>query len=563
MPSLNPSTAILGHRKAKHLLRRSCFHYNKATLDYFATLTPTQAVDELAQEPSLFWEHPYDWKPDNNTGISDDFWIHTPGTTPADYPNGQFRKRAIVSSWWWYNAIKQNSLKHKLVFFLHTTFTISKDNGAGYSSHFYDYLQLLDFYAFGNLKTLAQKITFDNSMLLFLDNTTNNKNNPNENYAREFLELFTILKGPQAGEGDYTNYTEGDIQETAKIFSGIKIQALRDNIDPDTGIPTGYINVSQHNTDAKTFSSAFNNTTISGGNTEADIYNEVEAYVDMVFAQPETAKAYCRKLYRFFVKSEWSQDVEDDIILPLANQLITSNFSLLDVTKTLLSSQHFFDEDDADSTDQIFGSIVKNPLQHLSEMIRLLDIKLPNPEASYTPSPVSYTEDQVNFFKFYFNFCYFAYFPGTGINPFSPDSVAGYPGDYQTPSFDRSWFSSNTIISRYKLIESFISGKNKINAPFTNIWAQFDAVSFVENSNVFSLPSDAHTLVNDVAELLYCESIDEARIQYFMSVLNDLSPSYWNTAWFQYLQTGDDVQVRIRLEALFNKMLNAAEFQLM
>ena len=163
----------------------------------------------------------------------------------------------------------------------------------------------------------------------------------------------------------------------------------------------------------------------------------------------------------------------------------------------------------------------------------------------------------------YFNFCYFAYFPGTGINPFSPDSVAGYPGDYQTPSFDRSWFSSNTIISRYKLIESFISGKNKINAPFTNIWAQFDAVSFVENSNVFSLPSDAHTLVNDVAELLYCESIDEARIQYFMSVLNDLSPSYWNTAWFQYLQTGDDVQVRIRLEALFNKMLNAAEFQLM
>lgn len=563
MPSLNPSTAILGHRKAKHLLRRSCFHYNKATLDYFASLTPTQAVDELAQEPSLFWEHPYDWKPDNNTGISDDFWIHTPGTTPADYPNGQFRKRAIVSSWWWYNAIKQNSLKHKLVFFLHTTFTISKDNGAGYSSHFYDYLQLLDFYAFGNLKTLAQKITFDNSMLLFLDNTTNNKNNPNENYAREFLELFTILKGPQAGEGDYTNYTEGDIQETAKIFSGIKIQALRDNIDPDTGIPTGYINVSQHNTDAKTFSSAFNNTTISGGNTEADIYNEVEAYVDMVFAQPETAKAYCRKLYRFFVKSEWSQDVEDDIILPLANQLITSNFSLLDITKTLLSSQHFFDEDDADSTDQIFGSIVKNPLQHLSEMIRLLDIKLPNPEASYTPSPVSYTEDQVNFFKFYFNFCYFAYFPGTGINPFSPDSVAGYPGDYQTPSFDRSWFSSNTIISRYKLIESFISGKNKINAPFTNIWAQFDAVSFVENSNVFSLPSDAHTLVNDVAELLYCESIDEARIQYFMSVLNDLSPSYWNTAWFQYLQTGDDVQVRIRLEALFNKMLNAAEFQLM
>ncbi len=563
MASLNPSMAVLGPRKAKHLLRRSCFHYNKITLDYFATLTPTQAVEELAQEPTLFWEQPYDWKPNNATGIADDFWLNDPFTSADDFPDGQFRKRAIVSAWWWYNSLKQNCLKHKLIFFLHTTFTVSKDNGAGLSSHFYDHLRLLDVYAYGSLKTLAQKISFDNSMLLFLDNTTNNKNNPNENYAREFLELFTILKGPQAGVGNYTNYTEEDIQETAKIFSGIKINPLRNTVDPETGIPTGYINTSQHNTDSKTFSSAFSNTTIAGGTTAEDIQTELETYVDMVFSQPETAKAYCRKLYRFFVKSEWNQEVEDDIIAPLANQLIASNFSLLDITKTLLSSQHFFDEDDSNSSDEIVGSIIKNPIQLLSEMIQLLNISLPNPEASYTPSPVSYNDDQINFFKFYYNFCYFAYFPGAGINPFSPDSVAGYPGNYQSPSFDRSWFSSNTIISRYKLIESFISGKNKINAPNTNIWAQFDAVDYVENSDIFTLPSDANTLVNDLAELLYCESIDEDRIQYFMSVLNDLNPTYWNTAWFQYLQTGNDVQVRIRLEALFNKMLNAAEFQLM
>ena len=53
-------------------------------------------------------------------------------------------------------------------------------------------------------------------MLNYLDNTTNNKNNPNENYAREFLELFTIVKGPQIGE--ITNYTEVDIQKTAQVF---------------------------------------------------------------------------------------------------------------------------------------------------------------------------------------------------------------------------------------------------------------------------------------------------------------------------------------------------------
>ena len=563
MPSLSPSTAVLGVRKAKHLLRRSCFHYSKTTLDFYSGLTPEQALDELAQEPNVFWEHPYDWKPDNNTGIVDDFWLHTPNTAPSDFPNGQGRKRGIVYGWWWYNSLKQNSLKHKLIFFLHTTFTVSKDNGVGKSSFFYDYLRLLDFYAFGNLKTLAKKITFDNAMLNYLDNTTNNKNNPNENYAREFLELFTVLKGPQIDEGNYTNYTEEDIQKTAKVFSGIKMKPLRDTIDPDTGIPMGYVNTFQHDSNPKTFSSAFGNTTIAGGSSESEVHIELENYVDMVFAQPETAKAYCRKLYRFFVKSEWSQDVEDDIITPLANQLITSNFSVLEVTKTLLKSKHFFDEDNSDSTDQIIGSIVKNPIQMLSEMINLLQLQIPNPEASYSPPPVSYTTDQINFYKFHHSFCYFSFFPGSSVNPFSPDTVAGYPADYQGPNFDRSWFSSNTVIARYKLIESFISGKNKINAPNTNIRVQFDTVDFVENSGIFSLASDAYTLVNDMAELIYCESIDNDRIQYFMSVLNDLNPSYWNSAWYQYLQTGNDVQVRIRLEALFTKMLNAAEFQLM
>ena len=54
-------------------------------------------------------------------------------------------------------------------------------------------------------------------MLRYLDNTENNATNPNENYAREFLELFTILKGAQISEGNYTNYTEIDIQQAAKV----------------------------------------------------------------------------------------------------------------------------------------------------------------------------------------------------------------------------------------------------------------------------------------------------------------------------------------------------------
>ena len=130
----------------------------------------------------------------------------------------------LVTAWWWYNAMNQISLKHKLSFFLHTCFPVGKDDGVGAATYFYDHIRLLDFYAFGNIKTLAKKITLDNGMLDYLDNTQNNKNNPNENYAREYLELFTILKGEQIGDGNYTNYTEIDIQQAAKVFSGFKNQ---------------------------------------------------------------------------------------------------------------------------------------------------------------------------------------------------------------------------------------------------------------------------------------------------------------------------------------------------
>ena len=566
MASLNPYTDLLGSRKAKHLLRRACFSYSKITLDYFATLTPQQAVSELSNEPILFWEHPYDTIVNSNTGVPDAFWMHTTNTTPADFSVGQFRKKAIISGWWWYNAQKQNSLKHKLVFFLHSCFTLSKDDGVAKSSYFYDYLRLLDFYAFGNIKTLAKKITFDNSILYYLDNNTNNKNNPNENYSREFLELFTILKGEQIGEGDYTTYKESDIQNAAKVFSGIKTKPLRDTLDPDTGIPMGYVNTGQHDTTDKIFSSAFNNQTISGQSTQQGVIQEVNDFVEMIFSQQATAKSYCRKLYRFYVKSEWSQEVEDDIITPLSSQLIANNFNLHEVLETLLMSQHFYDEDSSDNTDEIIGSVVKSPLQLISETLQLLDISLPNPEASATNPPGSFSNDQIYFHKFYYHFSYLGFFASTGINPFSPETVAGYPAMYQTPSFDRNWFSSNTVIGRYKLIECLITGRNNILNNNMNIRVQFNSVDYVENSGNFSTATatDATTLVTEIAELLYCESIDSTRITYFVSILTDgLEAYYWNTAWNDYLQTGNTVQVKIRLDALFTAMINAAEFQLM
>ena len=60
--------------------------------------------------------------------------------------------------------MKENKLKNKLVFFLHTCFTVAKDSGAGKSAYFYDYLRLLDFYAYSSIKTLAKKITSESAI---------------------------------------------------------------------------------------------------------------------------------------------------------------------------------------------------------------------------------------------------------------------------------------------------------------------------------------------------------------------------------------------------------------
>ena len=571
MPSLNPSSSVLGVRKAKHLLRRACFHYSKATLAHFASLTPSQAVTELSQEANTPWQDPYDLTTNNNDNTIDGFWIHS-GNPPSFYQSGQVRKRAVISGWWWYNMMQQNRLKHKLVFFLHTCFTVAKDSGSGKSAYFYDYLKLLDFYAFGSIKTLAKKITFDNAMLYYLDNTTNNKNNPNENYAREFLELFTILKGPQISEGNYTNYTETDIQQAAKVFSGIKVKPNRDTIDSDTNIPYGYVNISQHNTASKTFSEAFNNQTIQGGSDLPGVTNELSDFVEMIFSQSETAKSYCRRLYKFFVKSEWGAAVENDIIAPLATQLMNSDYDLLSIVQTLLMSEHFYDEDNSDTTNEIVGSIVKNPIQLLSQIISALDISIPNPEASSENPPSSWTTEQQDFYNFYYKFCHNTFLPGAGMNIFSPDTVAGYPADYQGPDYDRSWFSSNTIVARYKTIESLIAGKNRIlgvqtNANgasyYQNIWIQFNAVAFVDNNNHISNPYDSTVLVSELVELLFCESISANRLDYFIQSLNDLDPGYWAGAWAEYVQSGNTAQVKSRLDSLFTNLINAPEFQLM
>ena len=542
--SLNPLNSNLGQLRAKHLLRRCLFHYNNDLLNNISNLNATEAVSQLLLDDSVTYNEPYDPLPDENPH---GFWLSS-GVYPPDIPN-QGRKRGLLTAWWWYNMINRVNLKDKLTFFLHTTFTIANGD-VGASHYFYDHLRLLEYYSSGNLRDLAKKITLDNAMLNYLDNTQNNANNPNENYAREFLELFTITKGEQVGEGDYSTYTEQDVIEAARVFSGFKTQLDRSIIDPDTNIPMGRLSINQHDQGIKTFSYAFDNYELQGGNTQETIFEELYEFVDMVFDKQATALAYVKKLYRFFVKSEWDEDVEQNIIIPLADDLYNNGYEILPVVKRLLESQHFFDAADSDPTDEIIGSIIKSPLQLLSSTITNLGFNIPDPE-----------NDMENYYKFVMFFMRNTYFPMAGMNVFAPDTVAGHPAIYQSPDFDRHWFSSSTILARYRLIECLITGRNKLggNGFFGS---ELDTVAFVENTS--ANPGNIYYLVDEIANILYPNPIDQDRVDYFAELILEGYPSYyWTDTWDEYLSTGENTIVKTRLDLLIGAMINAPEYQLM
>ena len=539
---LSPYNQALGLRRAKHLLRRASFNYSKSVIDSISSMSPEEALSLLTSDEGYSIPEPFDYQ-------NDGYW-----TSSSELPGSfstQEKKRAYVGAWWWYNAINQLTIKYKLSYFLFTSFTVSNNSSAGASTYFFDYLRLLDFYAFGNFKTLAKKITLDNAMLEYLNNTDNHANNPNENYAREFLELFTIQKGPQIAIDNYTTYTELDVQQAARVLTGFRKQSDRSIIDEATNLPKGWNDVSKHDTSNKVFSEAFNNHEILGQQTQDGMDQELHDFVDMIFEKEETAKAFCRKLYRFFVKSEWDNEVESEIIEPLSQQLIEDNYDILPTVKTLLSSKHFFDLANELDDDEIVGSIIKSPLQLVNEIVTFFEVPIPDPSVNA----------EAYYGKFFRKFLHNSFFSSSGMNFFNPETVAGFPAHYQEPDFDRHWFTSSTIIARYKLVESLITGKNRI-FPNANIFTQLDALAFV--SEHIQNPNNITDLVTGLTNYLFPEFIDQDRIQYFKDIaLDGYEDYYWTEAWNLYENEGDDVIIRTRLNSLITVMVNSAEFQLM
>lgn len=549
MASLNPNTAVLGVKNAKHLLRRATFVYTKALIDQYAKLTPNQALDLLLVDNPLTLTLPYDPLP---TAAPDGYWTESTNL-PGAFPN-QYGKGTIVAGWWWYNAINSPTLKFKLSHFLSTRFTVIKNTDVfGSATEFYDYIRLLLFYSFGNYKKLAKKMTLNNSMLSFLNNTSNVKGSPNENYAREFLELFTIGKGAQIAPGNYTNYTESDIVQTARILTGFKRKPDRSIIDSETKIPKGYNQFSDHNTSPKTFSGAFSNKIITAASDAASMDSELDTYIEMVFNQPSTAKNICRKMYTYFVKSTISAEAENDIIDPLAQILYNNGYEIVPIVRKLLESQHFYDLDDSNATDETIGGMIKSPLQQLSEICTYLKAIIPDPASN-----------PLNFYNvFWWNFINNNFFTRSNMILFEPENVAGHAAYYQAPNFDKSWISSATLIARYRLGESLLDGVNRISGN-SIIVAKIHISEVLKNAGIVSNPSDPFVLTSELCNALFAQQPDTERINYFMNsfLLQGLTNYYWTEAWNSFISTNNSTVVESRLKLLVTKIVRAPESQL-
>lgn len=549
MASLAPLQGALGKQKAAHLLRRTCYRYTKQHILQLAAMNADQAANSLLLMNPLELDQPlYD---DSSTPAVEQIkWLLPPGQAAPTTDSYQMERRVI--GWWLNEALEDTGIGHKMTFFFHQYFAT---NYTTYNhATFFDYLNLLRWGALGNLKKMATKIVADNTMLIYLNGHQNSKQSPNENFSREFFELFTIGKGPQIGPGDYTHYTEDDIVQAARVFTGWRLQAPRTNLDPETGIPRGTATISRHDTGNKTFSDKFQNTVIAGGTTATAMYTELDAFVNMVFAQPETARNFVRRIYRYFVHTNITQEIEDDIIEPLAESLRTNNYEIVPMLRKLLKSQHFYDVDDSTNADEIVGGLIRSPLDLSLQSIAFFGIAIPSP----------YTDNIKHYMTFYSSAVYDRMLGLANMALFYPPDVAGYPAYHQQPEFSRHWFSSTSIITRYKLSQMLLTGKRVVGGSGnSSIGIKLDIVPWVKNSGITLNPSNAYELVQDLLEFMLPVPVDTDRFNYFYDqiFLDGLPASDWTYEWENYIATNNQTEVKIPLERLINHIMFSPEFQ--
>ena len=527
MAGLEPYTGTWGFDQAAHLLRRTMFGVKKSDVQGILPLSINQVVSQLLADLTL--PNP----PVNTNSLDIDVpigqtWV-TAAKTDSNGYNPNSSRIQSMKSWWIGLMLGQGiSLREKMTLFWHNHF-VSETNVVSDARFSYKQNDLFRRYAFGNFKDLTKQVTIDGAMLRYLNGNTNTRTSPNENYARELQELFTIGKGQEIAPGNYTNYTEDDVKAAARVLTG-----WRD----DGTLITSYFTASRHDTTNKQFSADYGNTVITG-QAGAGGANEIDDFLSMIFGQQETAKFICRKLYRYFVYYVIDSTAESNIIVPMANALRSNNYEIKPVLDLLFKSAHFFDPVN-------MGCIIKNPIESCVGLCRQFSIPFP---------------DSTDVAKQYANWNYIRTQAATmQLALGDPPNVAGWPAYYQIPQYYELWINSDTLPRRNQFSDTLIAN-GKTTSGFKLI---IDPIAFV---NQVSNPSDPNVVIAEFAQVMFPMAITANQSAFLKETLIPGLPDYeWTIEWNTYLADPTNqsklTAVKSKLQALIGFMMDMAEYQL-
>jgi uncharacterized protein (DUF1800 family) len=296
---------------AAHLFRRAGFGATAAELDQSVKDGPAACLDRLCNPPAPGGE----------------FESTSSMLSERTVANGDATR---LAAWWLYRMLNTpDPLLEKLILFWHGHFAASAAK-VEKPRLMLDQNQILRQNARGKFEQAVRAISRDPAMLIYLDSATNRRIHPNENFARELMELFTLGVG---------NYSEKDIKEVARAFTGYEV--LGETFHFDAG---------QHDSGVKSFLGR-------SGNFDGD------QALQIVLEQPSASRFIARKLIRFFVFDEPA--APDALVEPIARELREKGFQVGDAVRRILASNLFFSE-------HAIGRKIRSPVELCLGLLRSL-----------------------------------------------------------------------------------------------------------------------------------------------------------------------------------------------
>jgi Protein of unknown function (DUF1800) len=372
-----PSAADPWDRKwAAHLYRRAAFGPNRDELLEAERLGPAGTLELLLR---------------GRPGADDTLQtLNDVGRIAAARDDGGDQLR----SWWLYCMLRGcHPLREKLTLFWHNHFATSLTKVQDAALMFRQNCLLREHGA-GKFGPLLQAVSRDPAMLVWLDSNSNVKEHPNENYAREVMELFSLGVG---------HYTERDVREAARAFTGWHTDGM------------GYrFEARLHDGGEKT---------ILGQTGQWDGGDVVR----IVLGQPQAARFLVGKFYQFFVSETVAPP--DSLLEPLCESFRNNDFDVSALIKTMLASRLFY-------SGHAFRQRIKSPVEYVVGAVRAVCRLYDEQEADYRPLPQLALVSRLS---------------SIGQELFAPPNVKGWPGG-------RSWLNTSTVLERDNFAEALSTG---------------------------------------------------------------------------------------------------------